>query len=450
MIKKFTLRLQSLDRFLQKELWLVDLDKLPWLKRRAYEFLKVIVIIIRGLYRDRCVTEASALTFVTLVSFVPLLAFIFSIAKGLNAQDVLERSIREYLMATPHQVETFSRHLFELVNNTNFTALGLIGLLVVIWSVHQVLGTLEKTFNIIWGLETGRTFARKASDYLLVFLVIPTLVVTSSAFIALSSDRVNAILARRFGEFLVIYEYVFELSGVAGIIIAFSFLYSFIPNTKVRLVPALIGGLTAGILWYLVQFAFIRIHVGVTSYNAIYGAFAAIPVFLIWMYVNWLVVLIGAEVSFAFQNYRNYYEISKGSDISFSNRFRLACLIVYEICRNFDCGNGPWGAGNTFTDDNIAPAVAVRDILSQLAEERVIIGVENNKFVPGAPTELIRLDQIFIAIWKHPDNKLSALENMRDRAIIDHLEREEKSFITQLANTSVASFLKNDKMLNDS
>lgn len=429
---------RQLSDLLRVDIFALDLDRLPRVRRAIYTFIKICVIVCHGVARDQCVTQAAALTFITLVSLVPLLAFVFSIAKGLNAQQLLEQSINDYLMAMPGPVETFVEQIFNLVNSTSFTPLGLIGLGIVIWSIHQVLGAMEKTFNIIWGVKKNRTFARQASDYLLIVIVTPVLFVTSSALIAISSNHINAFLAKKVGDFIIVYEFFFEFSGMLGIFAAFSFLYGFLPNLKVKISSALIGGVVAGASWYGVQWFFIKFNVGVTSYNAIYGAFAAIPLFLVWLYTNWLVVLIGAEISYAWQQHRTYVDIEAPKTISFASRFRLASLIVRRICNNFDEDNGPWPP-EQLQHAKYIPKKIVLDILSKLSEGRVVVEAKGGGFVPAKKSESIRLDDVYTAIWGKPDHCVFGESDSEDQQIFVQLDEVEAKVLAHLNTTQIAS-----------
>ena len=319
-------RVQSLvgeaRTFVEDRVWDWDLDALSRAKRSLVTLCRICVIVVRGFVADNCALQASALTYITLMSMVPVLALMLSVSKGLGAQERLMQVVGlerakdtleivvipgSRLSELPAEMERVAQTLFVYVENTNFTTLGTIGLLLLVWTVLQTMGQIERSFNLIWGVKEHRTLLRRFSDYISVLVLVPILILgATSANAVLSSENVLGILARLSGPLFFLIEHLIRLTGVAGILVAFFLLYLFMPNTKVKIVPAIVAGLVGGILWYVSQRVYIEGQMGLTRLNTIYGTFAAIPFFLMWLYVSWVLVLFGAEVGFAVQHHHTY------------------------------------------------------------------------------------------------------------------------------------------------
>jgi len=439
MMSDFRKKSNKFIRFIRDDIWFLDFRSMSRRKSAILSLTKILAIIFLGLIRNNCLLQASALTFISLMSLVPLLAFVFSVAKGLNAQEILLRSIADHLTAMPAQIRSFIQQIFDLVDSTDFTALGIIGLFILFWSIIKVLGTIEKTFNAIWGVEKHRPLIRKLSDYLLVMLIGPLIIMLSSALIAMVfSGRFIVLLEQVMGRFFILYHLALGFSGVLGIIITFAFLYGYLPNTKVRFLSAVGGGIVAGVIWYGTQLVYIKFQISVTSYNAIYGAFATLPIFLIWLYLDWIILLLGAEFSFAIQNYKTYTPESALTNISFSTRLRLASMIVGEICEHFEQGKGGWHL-ESFQERNYLPVRLIKGILCVLRENKVILEVEDGGFVPGEEPANLNLKKVYSCVGGVADDRFLVLMTVSDKHIIEHLDREENRYLSYLSQNSYAS-----------
>ncbi len=300
-------KFEKVNQFFSRDIWLIKTRQFGLSKRIGYTLLKIFYIVVKGIVRNKISLQASSLTFITLMSVVPLFALMFSVAKGLNAQKILRNAINNYLSSMPEQIQLFIQRIFDLVDKTDFTALGIIGFFILFWAVIKGIGSIESTFNLIWNVNIHRSFMRKLSDYILVMLMSPMFIILGSLMIATMSSLEIALFSKQqFGQFAIIREFITGFGGMIGVAMAFMFLYGFLPNTKVKIFPAWVGGVAAGILWYHTQWAYVNFQIGINSYNAIYGVFATLPIFLLWLYLNWIIVLLGAEISFAVQNYQTY------------------------------------------------------------------------------------------------------------------------------------------------
>ncbi|MFO7821236.1 MAG: YihY/virulence factor BrkB family protein [Lentisphaeria bacterium] len=392
-------------RFYGEELWDMDVSTLPRLKKAGTTFLRVIGIVIKGLITDRCTLQASALTYFTLMSMVPVLAMMLAVAKGLGAKEALmdkvglERvqaagegggyvivegsKLAELPPEATSMITQAADVILGAVESASFGTIGAIGLAVLFWSVIKVMGKIENTFNDIWGVKEARTMVRKFSDYISVLVLVPIMVLMATSINAvLTSGKVAGLLQSKIGPLYYLYEKLLGLSGVSFLFLAFMCLYMFMPNTRVKLFPALIGGIVGGGIWYLWQGVYFFLQVEAGQKNAVYGTFAAIPLFLFWVYLSWVIVLFGAEIAFAVQNHRTYAQEQAAKDATFATRQMLTIIIMFEVCRDYYRGARKWDPYD-FSMENGIPIRLVKEALKILTDNRVLLQTEDGSFVPG-------------------------------------------------------------------
>ncbi len=280
-------------------LWRAELSSLPLFKRLGVWMLRVATIVVRDFGRDNCLLRASALTYATLLSIVPLLAFAFAVLKGLGVQNRLEPIILENLAVGSEVVVT---RIFEYINNTNVARLGTVGLVVLLLTVLALLSNIEKAFNHIWNVGETRSLLRRFSDYFSVLAFGPLLMVAAISMTA-TLETLSIVQELRGTEVVGdVITFSFKTLPYVAMWVAFTFLMLFMPNIRVRLPAALVGGIFGGTMWQFSQVAYVGFQVGVARHNAIYGTMAALPIFMVWMYISWVIVLLAAEVTYTVQN----------------------------------------------------------------------------------------------------------------------------------------------------
>ncbi len=361
-------------KFIKEEIWTTSLsEKSPW-----YSFLirqlRIIILAIRGFMEDRVGLRASALTFYTLLSIVPIVAMGFGVAKGFGYDDKLEDFIMDNFQGQEEVMNWVIELSDQVLEGVQGGVLAGIGLLVLIWSVMRVLTNIEGSFNVIWQIRKSRTFFRKMADYLSIMLIGPLLIMVSSSLMIFISSGVES--AREGAIFFeVITPAIQKLLGFLPYVLiwlAFTLLYIIMPNTRVKFKYAFIAGILAGTLFQFVQWGYVHFQVGVTKYSAIYGTFAALPLFLVWLQISWLIVLLGAEISFAYQNVGKYAIEAESMNISNHNKRILAMFMVHYIVKNFEEGNPPPTSTNVGNQLGI-PIRLVRDVLYDLTAARILV-----------------------------------------------------------------------------
>jgi membrane protein len=294
--------------------------------------------VIQSFLADQCLLRASALTYTTALSIVPFLAVAFSISKGFGFQNT--QYIREFLLRLSAGRETVVEHIIDYINQTNVGTLGAVGVGMLLITVFTLLSTIEKSLNTIWGVKKSRTLDRKFADYLSVTLVSPLLIIVALSFTASleNSELVQDILA--FSVFSYVYLLLLKALPYLMVIIALFFIYKFIPNTRVEARACLIGAVLAGGIWQFLQHLFITYQIGVSKYNAIYGSFAQLPLFLLWLYVSWVVVLLGAEIGFGLLHFRTGTRESSLGTFNLEAKEKLALAVMLQLAGHFERDRG--------------------------------------------------------------------------------------------------------------
>src|SRR6266850_8574870 len=290
-----------LDEVLDSEL--SELTHFKWLIHSA---LKIAVMVGRDFFQNLVKLQAMALAFKTLLSIAPFLAVVFSILKGFGVHNRMEPALAEALAPLGEKGQEVTAHLIGFVDKMSAGALGSIGLVTLFFTVLSLMGTIEQAFNRIWHVKAPRKLTRKFSDYLSVILVGPVLVVaalTITATLQSNSFVQKMISLEPFGTVILTFLKFVPYFTLWG---AFTFLYVFIPNTRVKLTSAVVGGLVAAVLWQTVGWGFTVFVASSTRYYAIYSSFAILLLFLLWLHVGWVIVLLGAQVAYAHQHIRFY------------------------------------------------------------------------------------------------------------------------------------------------
>lgn len=364
---------EKLRVFLLHDLWHFDPRGLTHWRLFFLRQLQVAAIVARGFFSDGCMLRASALTYATMLSIVPLLALMFSLIKGFGGQNLLEPFLFKLFT---HGSEEVIAEILSYIENTNFRRLGTVGLVILMATVLTLLSNIEKSFNHIWGVAETRSLARRFADYFSVVLLSPLLIV---AALSLTTSLRSQALVQRLLETAVVGEALllaFNILPYLAVWAAFTFMYLFMPNTRVRLGPALVGGVFGGTLWQLAQWAYVNFQIGVSRYNAIYGTMAALPILIVWLYVSWMIVLLGLEMTYATQNVTILREKYGEERVSFASRERVALTILLLCCESFQDDGSAWSHAR-FCEDLKLPPRLVRAVLNDLVRIGLLARVEN-------------------------------------------------------------------------
>jgi membrane protein len=360
-------------QFLNTDIWRLQAHKLPPRQSFWIRQLRIFLLAIRRFNVDKCELRASALTFYSLLSIVPVVAMAFAVAKGFGFEKILGEQLVANLEGHEEVAERIIGFAQSMLENTKGGAIAGVGIVVLFWTVIKVLGNIEKSFNDIWGVKTPRAMGRKFADYLSVMMICPVLMISASSITVLVTTRITQLVARLsfLGPLADVLIFFLRVLPYGVIWLVFTFIYVFMPNTKVGLKSALWGGILAGTIYQLVQLAYISFQVGVSKYGAIYGSFAALPLFLVWLQLSWLIVLLGAEIAFAHQNVSTYEFEEDCLKASHSFKRTVALMIASLCVKNFLRGEKP-STAEDMARELEAPIRLVRAVLSELTEGRVL------------------------------------------------------------------------------
>jgi len=367
------LNIRNIIDFITHGIWRIRLGTLPRNKSFLLKQLRIIILAFRGFAEDKCSLRASALTFYTLLSVVPAAALAFGVAKGFGLQKLLEKELIDKLKGQEEVLNRIIAFANSMLEETRGGLIAGIGVALLFWLTIKLLGNIEESFNDIWGIKQARTYGRKLSDYLSVMLICPVLLILSSSITVFITTQITQITQKidLLGVFSPIISLLLKSLPLCVIWLLFTFVYIFMPNTKVHFRAGLVGGIVAGLIYQIVQFAYITFQIGVSRYGAIYGSFAALPLFLIWLQLSWLIVLFGAEISFAFQNVETYEFEPDCLRVKPSFKKLLALRIAHSCIKNFSNGDKPRSAEQISHDLEI-PIRLVNQILFELVQCRVL------------------------------------------------------------------------------
>lgn len=361
-------------QFLKEDIWTVSDKHLSATQTFGINVLKTILLSIQGFGRDLCQLRASALSLYTLLSIVPVIALLFGIAKGFG----FEKKLEQQMLEQSSEQDTMMIQLIEfsqnMLSNTKGGVVAGIGVVVLFWTVIKVISNIEESFNHIWKIKKNRPVGRKLSDYLSLMMLAPVLLIASSSITVFVKTKitwlVEVIHLPAFGTKMVLYAMSFSPLVIMSIL--FTFIFLFMPNKKINFRAGVIAGIVTGVLYQTVQWAYIALQVGASSYNAIYGSFAALPLFLVWLQIGWMVVLFGCEISFFVQNFEGYRHNEKFSDLSFSLKKSIAIQICHFIVKCFSDGDKAPDA-EKIANTLALPVSVVRRSLATLFDAKLIV-----------------------------------------------------------------------------
>lgn len=360
--------------FLREDIWCQHEQQLPVFKAIIIKSLKIVILSVEGFSRDLCLLRASALTLYSILSIVPVFAMLFGIAKGFGFEKILEQQLLEQ---APNQ-DTMLQQLIGFAQNMLNSAKGEIvagfGLVVLFWTVISVIGNIEESFNYIWKVGRGRSLTRKLSDYLSLMLLAPVLLIAASSITVLLNTKITWLIKvielPEFGAWLVLGA--LSLSPLALMIGLFTFTLIFMPNHKINYRAGIIAGFVTGILYDILQWIYLSLQFGVSSYNAIYGSFAALPLFVIWLQLVWMIVLFGCEVTFFLQNYESCRNNDRIADLSLSLKKIIALQITHLIIKNFSKLKNPLSA-DEIASTLVIPLAIIRPVLLTLTASHILV-----------------------------------------------------------------------------
>ena len=369
-------QINQIIRFFTTDIWRITQGDVSPVRFLMVSAVKRVMLAVRFFLDKRVLSQAAALTYSTLLAIVPILAVVFAIARGFGYSKYIEVWFRDALSSQPQVAEVIIDFVNSyLVHTKSGVFLG-IGLLFMLYTVLMLVSNVEDAFNEIWQVKKPRSIFRTFTDYLAMFLLFPIIIVVTSGITLLLTTVVNqmpdVLLLGSFVRFLIdLIPYVL----MAGMFIG---LYIFMPNTHVRAVNVIIPGILAGFAMQGLQIIYIHSQIFLSSYNAIYGSFAALPLFMLWVQRSWTICLFGAELCYTNQNLDYYDYDANTGEISHRYRIMLSALLMSRICHRFEKGQKPYSALE-LRDETQIPIRFVNDLLYDLTDAGLVVEVTNDE-----------------------------------------------------------------------
>ncbi len=337
MIEKIKNFITKTIRFLSYDIWRINKKDRSSKQIGFYNVIKAFILTIRNIDGSQLFTKASALTYSTLLSIVPLLAVLFAIARGFGFQNIVKSQLFTYFSG---QEEMLNKAMAFIDGSIEYAKGGVflgIGVILLLYAVINLLSNIEDNFNKIWQVKKGRTYFRMFTDYLALIIITPVFLICNWGITLLLSTTAEQqyILGLVISPFMKIVPFLIT-------ILMFTIVYIYIPNTKVKFTSALLGGIVTGICFQIFQMLYINGQIWISKYNAIYGSFAALPLLLLWLQLTWFLVLAGVQLSFSFQNVNKFSFEHETSNISRRYKDFVVLLIMTIIVKRFEKGEKPY------------------------------------------------------------------------------------------------------------
>lgn len=387
----------------------------------------------KGFYDDGCNPRAAALTYFTLMSIVPVMAVALGLARGFGFAQILEDVVKDQLREQPEISKYIINFAYSLLEKTSSGVIAGIGLLLLLWSVYNILGNVEEALNNIWKIPNPRSWVRKITDYIAAIIICPLFfVVSSSLTIYLKTHFSNVIGWAGFLETFLIHLFPYLLTWML-----FAFLYFFLPNKRIPFSYGMLGVFVGGTAYQLLQAFYISIQLKLSSYGAIYGSFAALPLFLIWLNLSWMIVLAGAELAYqaeimAWSNAPTHAKYAQ----AFVSKRVLALVVVYTIIRAFREEKDPLTI-HQLSDFIGASKKNLDDVIKVLLQHKIITGTSYETdseihYLPARDINTINLKMVADAFPVLEHDEVALYRN----EVASHFEEKLREFDLVSANES--------------
>jgi membrane protein len=437
-------KIAEFKQFVTIDIWHTTVTDLP--KREAFivRFFRIIVIAIRGINEDKIQLRASGLTYLTLLSLVPMLAMGFGISKGFGLEKLLIRELEKMFAGQQEVLAQSIKFANTLLETTKGGLIAGVGMIVLFYAVMKLFNNIEQSFNDVWDVKKPRTYIRKFTDYFSLMLIAPVFLITASSATVFIMSKVHSMAGQMDMVKLIAPYLIFLMKYVPYVLIwiLLMLFYMIIPNTKVQFKAAMIAGILAGTAYQLTQWVYIEFQIGVTSYNAIYGSFAALPLLLVWLQLSWMIILVGAKIAYAVQHI-DKYEYGIGEEaISQNVRRKLTLMICHCIVNQFKNGDKALSAPEI--SDKLHTSVAVvKYLIKDLLDAQIINEVKCDEngdcgYQPALDINKIHIRFILDRIDRLGINQV-ALADSQAHAEID---QSLKSFVQSMESSDANKYLK--------
>jgi membrane protein len=395
--------------FFGARIWSASLTELERGKALLYRLARILYATVQGFLDKHLTFRAAALTYYTVLSIVPALAFAFSVVKGFGGyQRLLDGTIRPFLLQTfggNPELHKAIEQMLSFVDRTSVTGLGTVGVLLLVYTSINMLSTIEAALNEIWGAKSARPLLRKVTDYTTLMVITPLLILVAVALgSAAASSGVVKFMTGSLGLGDVFQFLVLRFGSLALACIALVALYVIMPNVHVRFRSALFGGLIGGVMWQASLLAYVKFQMGMASYNALYAGFGAVPIFLVWLDVSWTIVLVGAQLAASHQYEQNLRQAIRARNVDQQLREELAVALAADVTLAFLRGQPPRTQA-ALAEALEIPSPTAEEVLNALVSHdvllRAVCGHELG-YVPARDVDQLRVSDARDAVRRDP------------------------------------------------
>lgn len=423
-------------------IWHTPLSELSKRDTFLIKQVRIILLSAKGFTRDKVELRASALTFYSLLSLIPVVAIAFAIAKGFGLDQNLETLIMNSKEFSSQQdvlkwLLNVSRNA---IQETSGGYIAGVGVIILFWSVMSLLDHIESSFNHIWQITASRPWFRKFTDYLTIMLIAPVFIILSGSITVFISTYLTEFIEKApiLKFFKPVISILIQLAPYFLTWIAMTVLFIVMPNAKVKFIPALVSGIIIGTFLQLLLWLYIDVQWGIAKLSAIYGSFAAVPLLIIWLQASWTIVLLGAELSFANQNISRYEFESEALNISHFQKRALVLMIMHMIIRNFAIGEKPISA-ETIGKSLKIPVRLARDILQDLNKSDLVSVIHENDdkerlYQPAMDIKRLSVSFVLSRLDKKGTEQRMVIKNKEYDTVISMLEKFDKLMTKSDAN----------------
>ena len=357
------MKVKDIQRFFARDIWSINTEGLSCSRRLGIGFLRRVSIAVDGFLYDNLTSYAAALTYSCILAAVPVLAIIFAVARGFNFGSVIEEQLRNNLSISDELADTVFGFINSYLEHTHSGIFLGFGLIMLLYTVVMLTSSIETAFNTIWHVRTSRNIYRRIIDYVTVFVILPLMIVVTSGFSVFMITLTSV-----FSKYVILsstMEFVIQIAPMLLWCIGFILLYKLMPNTHVHWHAVLVPGIIVGALFQLLQYLYIHFQIVLSSYNAIYGTFAALPMFMIWLNISWIICLVGAQISYANQCVDEYSFTKDSQNMSRCDHDSLCILLFSRIAHRFAEGM-PSYTTHTLAKETGLPHSMVQGLLYEL------------------------------------------------------------------------------------
>lgn len=409
---------------IDRSVWRDTTIEKPWYQRWPVLGARLLVAVARDIEDGSLSLRATSLVYTTLLSLVPLLAICFSVIKGFSREDQIEPFLRSMLAPLGPQGDDIIPRIMEFVAKINVSVLGTLGVMLLVFSVLSLMQKIESAFNQIWNVSNSRPLILRIRDYMSVLLVGPLFIFLSmgmTASLKYPEFMAGWIDAAVFNSAM---ETAFRVLPFVLFTLAFTAIYMFIPNTKVKVLPALLAGVVTAVMWKILGFLFGAFVAGSGNYAAIYSAFAALILFMIWLYLAWLIVLVGASITYYLQNPTNQRISRNFRQLSLRVKIKMALLLVSDIGRVFYEKEGRPLDLPMLARRMRMPARALENVVTALTRAGILAETEDG-FIPGRPFEDTTVYDMLLALFAANEDEGISYADLKSQEATDRIMAHE-------------------------